>query len=71
MRVTLRAINADLALRGVDDRLYRGDAYFYFSGPRANRWHTSSVLTPRLSDMTVLEWAETYFSMRAEQEGDR
>lgn len=56
-RVTLNAINKALAAAGHEERLVKGNGYFYFDGP-ALQWYDHSVMTSWLGTMTTAEWVE-------------
>jgi len=66
--VTLRAINAALKAKGYPDELVRMPGYFYFWGPNASNWYSSSVATMHLGGWTVDQWVEHYERM-AKTEG--
>jgi hypothetical protein len=57
MRLTLKAVNEDLAKRGLRARLEKGDAYFYFSGGDATDWLDRTVNVAALSSLTLDQWA--------------
>ncbi len=52
----LRTINNSLAVRGVKERLIKGNGYFYFSEGDASRWHSTSVYVNRLKALTLEQW---------------
>jgi hypothetical protein len=56
VRLTLKAINEELARRGVGARLEKGDGYFYFSGGEASAWLDKTVSAPSLSSLSVEHW---------------
>jgi hypothetical protein len=62
-RLTLKTVNKALAAAGIKDELVKGKDYFYFWGDKASEWHSSSVMVPRLSDLTVEEWVKEYRTM--------
>lgn len=55
-RVTIAAVNEALREAGIEAELQGGRGYFYFVGPDVARAYTTSVMTPRVSGMTVEEW---------------
>ncbi len=57
MRLTLKAVNEDLAKRGQRARLEKRDGYFYFSGGDATDWFDRTVKVPTLSSLTLDQWA--------------
>lgn len=57
-RVTLAAINAEIARRGHAERLVRGAGYFYFIDGAAHGWYNASVATMHLGGWTVAQWAD-------------
>ena len=56
MRLTLKAINEELAKRRVGARLAKGDGYFYFSGGEASDWLDKTVNAPSLSSLSLEQW---------------
>lgn len=54
-------VNRALKARGIKDKLYRGNGYYYFWGVVAAGWYTSSVPVCHASDVSVqsfLDWYE-------------
>ena len=56
MRLTVKAINAELAKRGFGAKLERGDGYFYFSGGEATDWLDRTVNAHSLSSLSLDLW---------------
>jgi hypothetical protein len=56
MRLTVKAINEELAKRGSGARLERGDGYFYFSGGEATDWLDRTVNRHSLSSLSLDQW---------------
>lgn len=56
MRLTLKAINDELAKRGVGARLEKGEGYFYFFGGEASDWLDKTVNAPSLSNLSLEQW---------------
>jgi hypothetical protein len=56
VRLTLKAINEELARRGVGARLEKGDGYFYFSGGEASDWLDKTINAPSLSSLSLQQW---------------
>ena len=56
MRLTLKAINDELAKRRVGARLEKGDGYFYFSGGEARDGLDKTVNAPSLSSLSLEQW---------------
>jgi hypothetical protein len=52
MRLTIKAINDELAKRGSNARLERGDGYFHFSGGEATDWLDRTVNAHNLSSLS-------------------
>ena len=61
--LTLKKVNETLKKLGIEDTLYKGKGYFYFSGACADSFFSSSVLVPRLNDLSLQEWVEEYMSL--------
>jgi hypothetical protein len=53
MRVTVKAVNAELAKPGHQAMLVQGDGYFYFRGGEAADWLDRTVRVPTLSSLTI------------------
>lgn len=60
-------VNRELKKRGVEERLRRGDGYYYFAGGDASAWETSSVYTNRADLTSVDGWLREYDRLK----GDR
>lgn len=60
MRLTVKAINEELAKRGYSARLGKGDSYFYFSGGEAADWLDRTVNAPNLSSLTIEQWIDEF-----------
>lgn len=60
-RVTLKSVAKHIRqMRGVSVELVRGEGYFYFVGEAVERWPSASVLTYRLTNLTLAEWLAEY-----------
>ena len=59
-RVTLKAINAELARLGSTARLARASGYFYFQFGEAVNWLDRSVNVPKLNALTLKQWVDEY-----------
>ena len=64
MRVTLKAINAELAKKGHQVRLEKGDGYFYFFGGEAADWLDKTVRVPKVSSLTLDQWIEEFRGLK-------
>jgi len=56
MRLTVKAINEELAKRSFGARLEKGDGYFYFSGGEVADWLDRTVNAPNLSSLSLDQW---------------
>jgi len=56
VRLTVKAINEELAKRGSGARLEQGDAYFYFSRGEVADWLDRTVNAPNLSSLSLDQW---------------
>ena len=56
VRLTVKAINEELAKRGSGARLEKGDGYFYFSGGETTDWLDRSVHAHSLSSLSLDQW---------------
>lgn len=60
MRLTVKAINEELAKRGYSAGLEKGDSYFYFSGGEAADWLDRTVNAPNVSSLTIEQWIDEF-----------
>jgi hypothetical protein len=56
MRLTLKAINDELARRGYSARLVKSTGYFYFQFGEAALWLDRTVNVPTLNSLSLPEW---------------
>jgi hypothetical protein len=56
MRLTQKAITAELQRRGHDARLESGDGYFYLLGLEPANWLDKTVKVPKVSSLTLEQW---------------
>jgi hypothetical protein len=56
MRLTVKAINDELARRGYSARLAKSAGYFYFQFGEAALWLDRTVNVPTLNSLTLSEW---------------
>ena len=56
MRLTVKAINEELAKRGSSAQFEKGDGYFYFSGGEAADWLDRTVNAHSLSSLFLEQW---------------
>lgn len=56
--ITIKAVNKAIASRNIKAELVRGSGYFYFVGPDVEYAGTTSVMVPRLNDLTLAQWIE-------------
>ena len=59
-RITLRAINDELARLGSTTRLAKASGCFYFQFGEAADWLDRSVLVPKVSDLVLEQWIGEY-----------
>ena len=64
MRLSLKAVNAELARRGFDVLLAKGGDYFYFSGGEAADWLDRTVRVPTLHSLTLDQWMQEFQNLR-------
>ena len=65
MRITLKAINDELARRGVTERLARASGYFYFEFGEAAGWLDRTVRVPTVNALTLEQWLAEYQRLRS------
>jgi hypothetical protein len=56
VRLTIKAINEELAKRGSGAQLERGDGYFYFSGGEVTDWLDRTVNAHSLNSLSLDQW---------------
>jgi len=56
MRLTVKAINDELAKRGHTARLAKASGYCYFEGGEARECLDRTVRVPKISSLTLAEW---------------
>ena len=64
VRLTVKAINEELAKRGSGARLEKGDGYFYFSGGEATDWLDRTVNAHSLSSLSLDQWMAEFDRLR-------
>ena len=60
MRLTLKAINAELSRRGYTALLAKGDGYFYFELGETTEWLDRTVNVPTLSSLSLEQWVAEF-----------
>ena len=64
MGVSLKAINAELANRGHDAMLVKGDSYFCFRGGEAADWLNKTVTVTTVSSLTLDQWVKAFLDLK-------
>jgi hypothetical protein len=64
MRLTLKAINDELAKRNYTARLAKSTGYFYFQFGEAAFWLDRTVNVPTLESLTLSEWITEFELLR-------
>ena len=57
--LTLKQVNKALAPLG-EERLYKGEGYYYFADGNAHMWEQCSVYVYTLNQLTLEQWLEEY-----------
>jgi len=60
VRLTVKAINEELAKRGSGVTLEKGDGYCYFSGGEATDWLDRTVNVHSLSSLSLDQWVAEF-----------
>jgi len=60
MRVTLKAVNDNLAALGAKTELAKGAGYFFFRGGEAEDWIERTVRVPTIGTLTLEDWLGEY-----------
>lgn len=63
-RLTLPVVNRELAKRGHQAMLVKGDGYFYFRGGEATEWLDRTVRVPTLNSLTLDKWMEAFADLQ-------
>ena len=63
-RVTLKAVNDELARRGHHARLEKADGYFYFWTEDAADWIDRTVRVEKIGALTLEEWVGEYLRLK-------
>ena len=63
-RVTLKAVNDELARRGHHARLEKASGYFYFWSEDSAGWIDRTVRVPRLNSLTLDQWIGQYLWLK-------
>ena len=69
MRLTAATVNKGLKDRGIKERLFKGDGYFYFAQGDAYNWKSSMVCgVHSANDLTLEQWICEYNALKADHE---
>jgi hypothetical protein len=68
MRVTVKAINQELAKRDIEAMLVNGGGYFFFRGPAVNSWLDRTVQVAKVSDLTLDQWVQVFKDLKRKNE---
>jgi len=63
-RVTLKAVNDELARRGYHARLEKASSYFYFWTEDAADWIDRTVRVEKISALTLDQWVAEYVRLK-------
>jgi hypothetical protein len=63
-RVTLKAVNDELARRGHHARLEKASGYFYFWSEDSAGWIDRTVRVPKLNSITLDQWVGEYLWLK-------
>jgi hypothetical protein len=64
MLLTLKAVNAELAKRGIKAQLENGGGYFYFRDGDAEDWLDRTAQVPKVSSLTLEQWIEEFGKLK-------
>ena len=64
VRVTLKAVNEELARRGHHARLEKGSGYFYFWSEDSADWIDRTVPVATLNSLTLEQWVGQYLWLK-------
>lgn len=63
-RVTVKAVNDELARRGYTARLAKGSGYYYFQFGEAADWLDRTVAERNIGGRTVKQWVQEFERLR-------
>ena len=63
-RVTVKAVNNELARLGYTARLAKASGYFYFQFGGAAAWLDRTVNVPTVNSRTIPEWIEEFHRLK-------
>jgi hypothetical protein len=63
-RITLKAVNEELARKGFNATLAKGDGYFYFTSGEAADWLDNTVRVPTFSRLSLADWVGEFRRLR-------
>ena len=63
-RVTVPAVNTELAQRGIQAILYKERGYFMFRGPDVTEWLNRTVQADKVSDLSMEQWLAAYDDLK-------
>lgn len=61
--ITLTQINKEIAKRGYDATLVKGDGYFYFIGPAVDNITSTSVYVYKVNQLPLEQWIDELLSL--------
>jgi hypothetical protein len=64
MRLTRKAVNAELARRGHQVLLEKGSGYFYFRTGEAADWLDRTVPVAKISALSLDEWVDKFRELK-------
>ena len=64
MRLTLKAVNEELARRGHQVLLAKASGYFYFWSGEAADWLDRTVRVAKISNLTLNEWLAKFGELK-------
>lgn len=67
-KLTTATVNKELKRLGFEERLYRGNGYYYFAEGGTPYWESSSVFVPAVTDLTLQEWVDEVVDRKKEEE---
>jgi hypothetical protein len=55
-KLQLKTVNKELKAQGLDCQLFKGEGYYYFSGPDVEFASGTAVYVNRLNEMALFQW---------------
>lgn len=62
--ISIKTVNNALKKLGHEEKLCKGNGYFYFYDGNADNWYTSSVGVYTINQLTLDQWIESFLRLK-------